>query len=64
LGRTFGHGEKHLSNTLAAINILALLTHTEQHYRLTVSRRKPCAQTTIQKNQLCNGAKIRIAAAS
>jgi len=43
LGHNFGHGGKHLANTLAAINILAFLTHTvleltERHYRLIRDR--------------------------
>ncbi len=32
LEHNFGHGEKHLSSLLAAMNILALLTHTFLHY--------------------------------
>lgn len=43
LDHNFGHGEKHLANTLAAINILAFLTHTvleltERHYSLIRDR--------------------------
>ncbi len=43
LDHNFGHGRKHLANTLAAINILAFLTHTvldltERHYRLIRDR--------------------------
>ncbi|MEI7903360.1 MAG: ISNCY family transposase [bacterium] len=43
LDHNFGHGKKHLANTLAAINILAFLTHTvleltERHYRLIRER--------------------------
>ena len=43
LGHNFGHGKKHLANTLASLNILAFLTHTvleltERHYRLIRDR--------------------------
>jgi len=32
LEHNFGHGKKHLSSLLAAMNMLALLTHTFLHY--------------------------------
>jgi hypothetical protein len=43
LEHNFGHGKEHLANTLAALNILAFLTHTvleltEKHYRLIRER--------------------------